>query len=400
MKRLSLLLILSLFISSCSKDEDSNPTTPPSSNVKVTITPASSDINPGVTIQFKATVTGATDQTVTWSVLNGPGSINTSGFYTAPATISVDPTTVTIKAVSKADANASATATLRIIRPKVTDARRVALGLSVPGYVYSTGEEAATLCAEAVFLASEINGGTQLITTGTLTQSSSNPNQFTYSATPNDKLRLSFTNGSTVDYTVTAFNGDFTSDAANFLRSSHSLGFRMVITGVADFTVSSQQTSTSRQASIRGSMTYENTPLTVDMTMQGSVYYEAGTSPVYDVDEMLQGSITASNLSISIDERRIYKSLYVTKFVQQTTRTINNIWTVDGVEFTMLNAVMKWVLADFKAVDLDTFWSQTSGVLTRSGASYGQLLFGTEAGQAIIWLQIGSEKIILVTHGI
>lgn len=400
MKRLSSLLILSLFISSCSKDEDSNPTTPPSSNVKVTITPASSDINPGVTIQFKTTVTGATDQTVTWSVLNGPGSINSAGFYTAPATISVDPTTATIKAVSKADANASATATLRIIRPKVTDAKRVALGLSVPGYVYSTGEEAATLCAEAVFLASEINGGTQLITTGTLTQSTSNPNQFTYSATPNDKLRLSFTNGSTIYYTVTAFNGDFTSDAANFLRSSHSLSFRMVITGTADFTVSSQQTSTSRQASIRGSMTYENTPLTVDMTMQGSVYYEAGTSPVYDVDEVLQGSITASNLSISIDERRVYKSLYVTKFVQQTTRTINNIWTVDGVEFTMLNAVMKWVLADFKAVDLDTFWSQTSGVLTRSGASYGQLLFGTETGQALIWLQIGSEKIILVAHGI
>ncbi len=57
----------------------------------VTITPASVQLRPGQTAQFKASVSGTTDQTVTW-VVNGVkggnatvGTITQTGLYTAPA---------------------------------------------------------------------------------------------------------------------------------------------------------------------------------------------------------------------------------------------------------------------------------------------------------------------------
>ncbi len=96
------------------------PSPPPTpSSITVTITPATVSLLLGNTQTFAATVTGATDTTVSWSV-NGiaggspvTGRITSAGVYTAPADFPLAPT-VQITATSNSDPTKSATATLTI----------------------------------------------------------------------------------------------------------------------------------------------------------------------------------------------------------------------------------------------------------------------------------------------
>jgi len=97
----------------------SPPPPPPSSSVAVTITPTNASLLLGNTQTFTATVTGAADTTVSWSVnaIAGgspvTGTITSAGVYTAPPDLPLAPT-VLITATSKSDPTKFAAATLTI----------------------------------------------------------------------------------------------------------------------------------------------------------------------------------------------------------------------------------------------------------------------------------------------
>jgi len=86
--------------------------------VTVTVSPTSTSINTNATLQFSAVVTGATNKTVTWS--STCGSINTSGFYTAPATASSCQVTATSVANTAVSASANVTVVVPAVRVTVT----------------------------------------------------------------------------------------------------------------------------------------------------------------------------------------------------------------------------------------------------------------------------------------
>jgi uncharacterized protein (DUF1800 family)/plastocyanin len=87
---------------------------PPTPQIVVKITPASAQVHPGQTVQFKATVTGTTNQNVMWQVNSTAGgnatvgTISSSGLYTAPAVL--PKSSVTVNAVSAADSHTSSAA--------------------------------------------------------------------------------------------------------------------------------------------------------------------------------------------------------------------------------------------------------------------------------------------------
>jgi len=100
-----------------------NNTPPPPVQVTVTVSPKTADMRAGDTQQFTVKVTGTTDGTVDWFVcttaceMSGNstiGTINISGLYAAPANVP-NPSTVTVKAVSRADKTKSDTATVTIL---------------------------------------------------------------------------------------------------------------------------------------------------------------------------------------------------------------------------------------------------------------------------------------------
>lgn len=87
---------------------------PPPPAVTVTVVGPSAALNTGSSFTLTATVHNASDNAVTWSVVQvGGGSITAAGVYTAPAT----PGTYTVKATSQSDPSASATAPARVVIP-------------------------------------------------------------------------------------------------------------------------------------------------------------------------------------------------------------------------------------------------------------------------------------------
>ncbi len=89
------------------------------SGVRVTVSPDGIGINTEETLQFIATVTGTSNNNVTWSVNNieggndTVGTISPTGLYTAPAS-PPSPATVTVKAVAEFDPRQSDTATVTV----------------------------------------------------------------------------------------------------------------------------------------------------------------------------------------------------------------------------------------------------------------------------------------------
>jgi uncharacterized protein (DUF1800 family) len=83
--------------------------------IVVKITPASAQLHSGQTVQFKASVTGTTNQNVTWQVNGAAGGnatagiISSTGLYTAPAVLPKS-TSVTINAASVQDPHSTSAA--------------------------------------------------------------------------------------------------------------------------------------------------------------------------------------------------------------------------------------------------------------------------------------------------
>ncbi len=90
--------------------------------ITVTVSPTTQTLNIAQAVQFTATVTGSTNQAVTWSVNNTVGgdttvgTINSAGLYTAPP-VPPSPNIVTVTATSVADPARTATASLTLVNP-------------------------------------------------------------------------------------------------------------------------------------------------------------------------------------------------------------------------------------------------------------------------------------------
>jgi hypothetical protein len=82
--------------------------------LSMNISPSSANLQSGQTQQFSAPVTHNPNTAVTWSINpSGVGSINSSGLYSAPATVSSSQTVI-VKATSSADATKSVTANVQL----------------------------------------------------------------------------------------------------------------------------------------------------------------------------------------------------------------------------------------------------------------------------------------------
>ena len=125
------LFLLSIVIVPMLATCSSLPKTVNNQNVTVSVAPANVTLTTFGKQAFTQTVTGTANTAVTWqvnSVTGGSvatGTISSSGAYSAPHSISASilpadkskPVTVTIKAISEANAAASGTATITLLTP-------------------------------------------------------------------------------------------------------------------------------------------------------------------------------------------------------------------------------------------------------------------------------------------
>ncbi|MEW5852878.1 MAG: Ig-like domain-containing protein [Myxococcota bacterium] len=84
--------------------------------VSVTLAPTTVALNPGETQTFTATVSGAANTSVTWSVVEDPGAISVDGVFTAPQITG----TYVVVATSVEDPSKSAVATAEVHWPRLS----------------------------------------------------------------------------------------------------------------------------------------------------------------------------------------------------------------------------------------------------------------------------------------
>jgi hypothetical protein len=92
---------------------------PPAPVVQISVSPTSKDLRGGEAQAFVASVTGATNTSVTWTYSPQVGTLSSAGLYTAPTTITTAQTIV-VTARSVADTTKTATATVNLLPPEVT----------------------------------------------------------------------------------------------------------------------------------------------------------------------------------------------------------------------------------------------------------------------------------------
>jgi hypothetical protein len=158
--------------------------------VKVSVSPDHAACNVGGKVQFTATVSGSSNSTVTWSVVEGGGgAVTNNGLYTAPGV----PGTYHVKAVSQADPNASGVATV-----EVSDNADHSVQVSISPSQLKPGEKA-TLQADVANTASD--SVVWQVSGGTVDDPSKNPCQYTAGSTPGS-------------YTITATSTEYGTKAS------------------------------------------------------------------------------------------------------------------------------------------------------------------------------------------
>jgi hypothetical protein len=129
---LSLGLLLLLIEAGCAGTSTGKPNPPPTTpppQISISVTPTSANVRAGASQTFAATVTGATNQSVMWSV-NGTsggnatlGTINSAGVYVAPQTLpNANTVTIGVTSVQDSSVSASSAVTLWNDTPSVSSA--------------------------------------------------------------------------------------------------------------------------------------------------------------------------------------------------------------------------------------------------------------------------------------
>ncbi len=285
------------------------------------------------------------------------------------------------------------------------------------GYDAGTlGTDLVALAADSVWMASEQNGG-KLTLTGTLTQSGTNPEVWTYAPAPANKLVGVFSSGAAVELMFAVFEGDLNGSAEDFTYH-HQVDFTVFRQNVMNLRVQSRKNytktwSTAWQRSLAGTLLYEGKTFEINILDDGSEKECYVESP-FAYCEYLQefsGTATAGSTRITIDERSdvtIAHNANIGQHVKQVQWWKNNSMTTEGASYQLQNCHVNFIAASlindpgaFNVVLEPEKWS-ARGMAYQNGSLYGSVQFtgpviADTHGPDLVLRRVSGETIFLNT---
>ncbi len=356
--------------------------------VLVDLTPMVSSVPLNGSVTFTATVTGTANTAVTWSVTGGSafGTITDQGVYTAPGALP-NPASAMVTATSVADPSRSASITFALTDPGAgaTLGAAVAEAYSGTRAGAALGADGVETTARAVFEASIQNGGT-LTVTGTLTQAGPDSDDFTWSATPQDRLVVLFHDGSRLELAVNAFEGDFT-DWESFRDFHSNLDVTATSPGAFDLRIQSRSGApalvsgltgaagvTEFHRTITGTLTFNGVVATLNLVNAGQVSADfSGGNVDYTSLETVQGTLSSANASSTVNEEYEYRFLSVSNAVEQWKQSNTSTLMIGGDTYTLQNLFVRGTCSNNQVAEPE-FW-QAQGSLLRNGETIGVVEF-------------------------
>lgn len=279
------------------------------------------------------------------------------------------------------------------------------------------GKEAVSGAAQAVWAASELNGG-NLTLTGTISQTAPGSDIWTYSASPSDKLVVVFASGPTLEFTFTTFNGYFSGTWEDFVNS-HSLDFTVTWSSVLDLHIISTANPVSGatiwQRQIQGTTNYQGTQWTLNINHSGKDSSTVDANFAYrEYSESVSGTSSVAGVSVNINET--YWSVYVYSNISPPARWTFNKWittnssaTVGSDTYQFQNAQVRWagstrypdsVDAGHYNEAIDSEYWLAGGTMQKNGTHFGNVVFSGPVvsgtyGPLLILFTNDSRKILL-----
>jgi len=214
--------------------------------------------------------------------------------------------------------------------------------------IVDQAEEFVSLSVDAVWLASSIMNGN--IYTGTLTQSNSNLDYWTYSAGPNDKLVLTFANNAVVNFKFSSIDG-YVDETADDFKNSHAMDFISEIPGIINLRVQSNigpvNDRIEWKRTITGNTVIGETKVDVSIVNTGNKKVDVSSGYAFgDYYDQNSGTVTTSYANFSINE--YYKTNLGHNsnkgiFVQSREIFTNNSATGDFGSYQFSDARCFWV---------------------------------------------------------
>lgn len=240
---------------------------------------------------------------------------------------------------------------------------------AMPSRLGPDGEALARTAATAVSAASLAQGGTSVVTTGTLTQQGAT---WSYAAEPTDRLVVDNDGLPDAELWVHTVQGDFTS-VDDFLDHSHDLDFDVVIPDVVDARLHSVRNGGQIASTTVGSFVHDSVRYDLDVMIQGSDTFESDSSGVSSkIETRTTGTITRSGYALVIDESWAFELVSIDgDSVQTGVRNVASTLDLDGSRYAWIGVVTQTVFDNGKPTDLDGFW-RANGEVRRDGEAWGQ----------------------------
>ncbi len=271
---------------------------------------------------------------------------------------------------------------------------RIVEAYNIPRFISENAESSIALCVYAVFTASIETGGTRLVTTGTLTQTAPNSDRLAYAATPTDRLRVRLADGSVTDFVVGDFDGDFNGDADDFLRDDHRLDFTVQRDGLASGRVTSNRVNRRAERTVRGTMISQGISYDVDLAIHESTFFDIVVSAEFRSETNMTGVVSATGLSITVDETDFYHSFTSDNVSEDFQRVINSSWTSGSEQYAFVDGRISKALRNDIPVEVDDFWN-AFGTIMRDGAAVGRLSFTIAGNRMKITALVDDEQAAL-----
>lgn len=412
----SIVCVLILALSAC---QTSTPNPVTSQPPVAAFTVSADQGNAPLTVSFDATgssAPGSTIATYSWNFGDSASAsgVTTNHTYSSPGTF-----TASLSVTNSQGLTASSNRTITISpesaepspdpqEPPTDDPTPpdepsqlslIAAGISIPAEKASIEKETSEFGLEAVIMATQATGGPELTVTGTLTQAADG--NVSYSATPGDRLRLVFSNGASVEYIISALQGDFEAPSVEeFLRRPHIFSYRVITPNGTDVTISLERSGSSSagayQNSMQGILVSEETNYTVNLLTSGQFSNSVGNAVDYKSEEQVQGTVTSAGFSATVNEQTTFRYFQFENAIEVNTRSINNSWKVGNDSYSLTNGFIKRNFFNGKPSEFD-LW-RAEGTLTRGGVAVGGI--GSEFAELNIdiFLEVDGEREILHSH--
>lgn len=241
---------------------------------------------------------------------------------------------------------------------------------ALPQTIGDEGQSSAEVTTNSVWMASQLAGQGQVVTTGTLVQQGDG---FAYDPEPRDALVVSLSDGTRVVLVVHAMEGDVSGTPGGFLDGDHRLEYEVAVPDRLDMRFGSQRLQGSASSSAVGSYTHQGQAYDVDLERIGSYYFESDSTGTHYRDEhRTTGTVQAEGYRLEVDEGWRYELVTSGDDSASTAqRTVSSGLTVGGTVYDWVDVVTRKSFRDGQPSQTESYWT-AEGAILRDGEGFGQ----------------------------